>query len=564
MEIRALMPQGLGMWPAIWMLPSDTGIYGPWPHSGEIDIFEAFSPGTDSFDPLNTLHGTLHYGFSWPWNQYSGAEHIPDANIWQDFHTYAVEWEEGEIRWYVDDVHFATNRGNWFSYFWGGQEFGYQVSSGAEPFDQPFHLILNLAIGSPWLGFPDASVPFPQEMVVDYVRVYECSADPDTGVGCATDGNAAVVPQLITGHAPPADEREELFLYKDGVTGLDLDGGEAVLTPGFYDSGASVISNPSHVEGDNTVWDIQFIGGGNAFLTSDDGLNLGDNLHSRAKNLGEIKFDLRVLSIDPNTELHIKLDSGWPNVSFHAIDIPADDEWTQVAVRLYTLAPNNIEHGAVDYTHIVNPFVIEPVGGNAHVQLNNIRLVCLAGEQDCGGIKPVEPPVALTDDFDIFIDAVDPLWGEIGQWAESEGHVQVSVVDAVDAARGQVIDGRFTQDGPNGLFFIQTPPGTVHDLSAFANGYLVFDIQVLDYGNANGLVVKADCVNPCSSGDIPIGKVADGEWQTVVVSVADSMAGLDLQRVDTPFAIMPSWGEQTGGIHLQVDNVRWVLNDPRI
>ena len=164
----------------------------------------------------------------------------------------------------------------------------------------------------------------------------------------------------------------------------------------------------------------------------------------------------------------------------------------------------------------------------------------------------------------IFIDAVDPLWGEIGQWAESEGHVQVSVVDAVDAARGQVIDGRFTQDGPNGLFFIQTPPGTVHDLSAFANGYLVFDIQVLDYGNANGLVVKADCVNPCSSGDIPIGKVADGEWQTVVVSVADSMAGLDLQRVDTPFAIMPSWGEQTGGIHLQVDNVRWVLNDPRI
>src|SRR5690625_5580170 len=146
------------------MLPSDTSIYGPWPHSGEIDIFEAFSPGTDSFDSLNMLHGTIHFGFSWPWNQYSGAEHIPDANIWQDFHTYAVEWEEGEIRWYVDDVHFATNRGNWFSYFWGGQEFGYQVSSGAEPFIHPYCLFLTPPFASPWLGFPVARLRFPQTL----------------------------------------------------------------------------------------------------------------------------------------------------------------------------------------------------------------------------------------------------------------------------------------------------------------------------------------------------------------------------------------------------------------
>ncbi len=565
-EVRARMPQGLGMWPAIWMLPTDT-VYGAWPHSGEIDIFEAFAPGTHSFDEPNMIHGTLHYGFSWPWNQYSGAGYEPPANIWDEFHTYAVEWEEGEIRWYVDDVHFATNDGNWFSYFWGGQETGYQVSSGGQPFDQPFHIILNLAIGSPWLGYPDGSTPFPQSMEVDYVRVLECSADPVTGRGCATVDPAA---QSITGHVAPNDVRESLWLYRDGVETLafDADGGtvNSGLTPGFWElAGGNVISNPAYVDGDNIIWDIQFNGTGNAFLISDDGLNFGDNLNSRVKNLGEFKFDLRVVDIEPGTQLRIKLDSGWPDLSFHEIDIPPLNEWTEVSVRFYTLEANDGEswRPSVDYTRILNPFVIEPAGGTAHVQLNNIRIVCL---QDAGGgcnIRPLEPPVALTEDFDVFVDAVDPLWGfGIGVWDTGGGHVQTDVVAADESERGKVIDVRFTASGQNGLMFVQTQEGYTVDASAFSSGYLVFDIKVLDYGtNTAGLVVKVDCVNPCSSGDIPIGVVGNGSWETVSVPIASMLPALNLGQVNTPFALLPVWGQQEG-VHLQLDNIRWSLTAP--
>src|SRR5690606_40596541 len=91
--------------------------YGGWPLSGEIDIFESFQPGVAGPQPTggaNEIHGTLHYGYAWPLNQNSGASYTPPTNIWEEFHTYIVEWEEGEIRWYVDDVLFARNSGNWF------------------------------------------------------------------------------------------------------------------------------------------------------------------------------------------------------------------------------------------------------------------------------------------------------------------------------------------------------------------------------------------------------------------------------------------------------------------
>lgn len=524
-------------------------------------------PGTDSFDPLNTIHGTLHYGYSWPWNQYSGQEFIPADNIWEQDHTYAVEWEEGEIRWYVDDIHFATNSGNWFSYYWGGQEYGYQVSSGAQPFDQPFHIILNLAIGSPWLGYPDETTSFPQTLEVDYVRVYQCSTDPDTGKGCATAGNPSHTPASITGHVPPADTREEVVLYQNGVQTLNLEGDAGPvasgLTPGFWEaSGGNVVSDPAYHDGENTVWDIQFLGSGNAFLTSDDGLNFGDNTNSYAKNLGEIRFDLKVLSIDPGTELRIKIDSGWPNLSYHEIDTPPVGDWEEVAVRLYSMSPNDAEAWlpTVDYSNVLNPFVIEPSGGAAHLQLNNIRFVCQGGTDDCG-IKPIEPPLAISSDFDIFIDAVDDLWGSIGQWSASNTHVQVSTVDA--GARGQVFQGSFLEAGGSGLMFIQTEPGIVRDVTALADGFLVFDVFLPAYDPATtGLIVKADCVHPCSSGNYPIGLVGTTDWETVVVPIADLVAGgLDLSSVNTPFVILPE-GEQ-GGVVIQVDNIRWTLTDPR-
>jgi len=169
-EARMRLPFGQGLWPAFWMLPTDS-VYGGWAASGEIDIMEAVNLGPDD----NVVYGTLHYGGAWPDNTSSGSSTTPSGNAWESFHVYAIEWEQGEIRWFVDDRHYLTQT-NWRS---DGGEY-------PAPFDQRFHLLLNVAVGGNWPGPPDATTTFPQEMVVDYVRVYECAADPDQGHGCGT------------------------------------------------------------------------------------------------------------------------------------------------------------------------------------------------------------------------------------------------------------------------------------------------------------------------------------------------------------------------------------------
>ncbi len=162
MEVRAKMPIGQGLWPAFWMLSSDTSIYGTWAASGEIDVVEYIG------STPNRVFGTIHYGASFPGNVFASTDYfLPSGTFNDDFHTFAVEWENGEIRWYVDDMLYAT-RTNWFST--GGPY--------PAPFDVDFHLLLNLAVGGNLPGPPDASTVFPQEFVIDYVRVYQVPNDP--------------------------------------------------------------------------------------------------------------------------------------------------------------------------------------------------------------------------------------------------------------------------------------------------------------------------------------------------------------------------------------------------
>lgn len=194
-EVRAKLPQGQGSWPAFWMLPSEWA-YGSWPLSGEIDILEAVNLKVGG---ENRVHGTLHYGGIRPGNVYTGeAYQLPGGfNPADGFHTYAVEWQQGEIRWYVDGDHFASQtREGWYTTA--------APDNPDAPFDRAFHLILNLAVGGDWpanvndTGIDESA--FPQEFLVDYVRVYQCSVDLESGRGCAsTDGEFVRNP----GTAPP-------------------------------------------------------------------------------------------------------------------------------------------------------------------------------------------------------------------------------------------------------------------------------------------------------------------------------------------------------------------------
>lgn len=154
-EIRAKLPQGRGTWPAIWMLARSGGDeQRDWPASGEIDIMEHV--GHDQ----GNVHGSFHTkNFNWMLGTaITAIRFVPQAS--DDFHVYAFEWSEGEASFYVDDVRYLTftnprtNRDDW-------------------PFDDDFFLILNVAVGGFWGGAEgiDDSI-FPQQMLVDYVRVY--------------------------------------------------------------------------------------------------------------------------------------------------------------------------------------------------------------------------------------------------------------------------------------------------------------------------------------------------------------------------------------------------------
>jgi beta-glucanase (GH16 family) len=170
-EFRAKLPTGQGLWSALWMLPQE-GVYGPWPTSGEIDVVEARG------EEPGRVTGTLHYGARWPANVQSGKHFdFPGGGTVADFHVYRVEWEPGVIRWYVDGRHCASQ-----SFWWSGRTDGGRdprPKSDADlhpwpaPFDRPFYLVMNLAVGGTFVGTPDETTILPAEMVVDYVRVYE-------------------------------------------------------------------------------------------------------------------------------------------------------------------------------------------------------------------------------------------------------------------------------------------------------------------------------------------------------------------------------------------------------
>jgi beta-glucanase (GH16 family) len=153
-EVRAKLPQGRGLWPAIWMLPTDWE-YGGWPDSGEIDIMENL--GYIPYWISGTVQ-TKSYNFL----QSSQKQAITGvSDCYTEFHSYILEWESDEIRIYVDSKLYLTFK---------DEGTGFEVW----PFDKRFHLLLNVAVGGTFGGANgiDDNI-FPQSMVVDYVRVYQ-------------------------------------------------------------------------------------------------------------------------------------------------------------------------------------------------------------------------------------------------------------------------------------------------------------------------------------------------------------------------------------------------------
>lgn len=157
---RAKAPVGQGLWPAIWMMPTDQSHYGGWPRCGEIDIMEVL--GND----VSVAYGTIHYGK--PHQQQQGIYTLEEDTFADDFHEYSVEWEPAEIRYYIDGDLYLTVT-DWFS-----GDVGIDDRPFPAPFDQTFYVQMNLAVGGNWPGNPDETTDFDNaKFEIDYVRVYQ-------------------------------------------------------------------------------------------------------------------------------------------------------------------------------------------------------------------------------------------------------------------------------------------------------------------------------------------------------------------------------------------------------
>jgi beta-glucanase (GH16 family) len=545
-EIRAKLPFGQGTWPAIWMLPTDSP-YGNWASSGEIDIMEAVNLKTVTGDaaPEARVHGTLHYGRAWPQNVSSGADYtLPNAaNPADDFHVYALEWEEDEIRWYVDGVHYATQRSaGWYSQYLVDGELT-NAPEGA-PFDDQshYHLLLNLAVGGAWAGSVNNTgideTVFPQTMQIDYVRVYECSASPQTGKGCATIGEAA---ELVPGHTRPAIGDANLpgpplfKMYEDSLAeGLLFDS---------YDPDNFV----SHSEVDETsrgkVLNLVKTGATGNFYFKVNGE--AADLRNWSSD-SELIFDVKVNSKADGATLLVKMDSGWPNVSDANVTLAANGEWSEFRIGLGDLIDNgnSLASGAASLATIANIFVLEPSAA-MDLSFDNIRIEGEANETAFAEL----PLYTIYDDAiatELQIQSYNP-----------DGAISSSQLD--ESGRGKVFNVIKTGAAGNVFFNIMSGAADLNHWAAA--GELVFDVKVNSKATGANLLVKMDSGWPNVS-DVTVAVAPNGEWKEYRIAIADlidngnsvATGTATLTAIANLFVIEP-----TAAMDVSFDNIRLVV-----
>jgi beta-glucanase (GH16 family) len=152
-DVRAKLPKGKGIWPALWLLPQNN-VYGNWPKSGEIDMMEMIG------HEANRTYGTLHFGPGPNSTQLGRNFALPSGLFNDEFHVFSLEWKTDQVQWLVDGVAYST---------YTKADFG----ANNYPFNEDFFFIVNMAVGGNWPGNPDASTYFPQWLILDYIRVYQ-------------------------------------------------------------------------------------------------------------------------------------------------------------------------------------------------------------------------------------------------------------------------------------------------------------------------------------------------------------------------------------------------------
>jgi hypothetical protein len=152
-DIRARMPFGQGLWPAIWMLGANFREIG-WPFCGEIDIMEMVGgEGREA-----TVHGTVHWDSNQGYANFGHSKDLTDVTLAEQFHVFSIIWDENSIEWLIDNQSYGSID---------------TTPSHLDEFREEFFFIFNVAVGGNWPGYPDNTTTFPQEMWIDYIRVFQ-------------------------------------------------------------------------------------------------------------------------------------------------------------------------------------------------------------------------------------------------------------------------------------------------------------------------------------------------------------------------------------------------------
>ncbi|MDT0595040.1 glycoside hydrolase family 16 protein [Glaciecola petra] len=394
---------GQGLWGAFWMLSSDSP-YGEdgWAATGEIDIMESANPGVADTEFLGS---TIFHGFPWPLQQ-SLSTQMPTEIDASEFNEYAVEWEQNEIRFFVNDVHFRTiTSDSYYSYYYDENAQQYQLAVDGAPFDTEFHLILNMAVGGNLTGNLVEDSSLPGELEVDYVRVYQCSYDRPDGKGCNSNVNPDLeTPDLIR----PGTESFDIYI-DEAATYTWTIVGETYVRPlalnSFFDNGGALSFAEVAADDRGNVIEVTTTGGGNISINPTDGdpielFGMGNNPSFRELHAGELRFDIYVRSADAGSEFLVKMDSGFPalgQVALATDNLPRDT-WTTVSVKVNDLlAFRGDNFNPLDTDNIQSIFVFEPTGA-ADVLIDNITLSC-GSPGTCGIVPPVPPRPPIEGPF---------------------------------------------------------------------------------------------------------------------------------------------------------------------
>lgn len=581
-EMRAKLPSGQGSWPAFWMMPTDS-VYGEWPRSGEIDIMEAVNlktPGAEG-KPEAFVHGTLHYGKSAPNNVSSGKAYaLPGGkNPADDFHTYAVEWQQGEIRWYVDDYLYATQRQSevrfnskqqavglkhrgWFAEYYDQITGKLTTFWNSAPFDQKFFLILNQAVGGNWpenvnnKGVDPAAFANGQAYVIDYVRVFQCEANPATGKGCETirAGYDKADDALVEGKAPipvpPSDGVARNLTIFDNTAnpswpGWDCCGGS---TP-------TVVNDPSR--GGVMEFKVGASPTVNGFISRAEFIKdpAGTPSPFDASPLldkGSLSFAMKLVSApnNPGAAWKVKVESNNAATAVE-LDITASSEgktpqvgvWQTYTFPLKKLADAGLDLSAID---VVMIFPAWGSGEGAVYQVDDVKiagasspeLVLFKDQKNldwpmwdcCGGSTPTEEmddeAHGMTAEFKI--GAAPTVMGFITRAANGGGD---KPFDATAILQGGVL-----------RFEMKVVSGTANPATPWK-----FKVE----SNNGAEAVELD-LTASTEGKAPV----TGQWQTYTFKIADLAAkGLDVSAIDVVM-VFPAWGEGSGAVY-RIDNARF-------